>query len=226
MNEKELILLWQSENERSENSLTINKKSCDAVTGLKIQNFLSSMKPVKIFAILVGISWVALLGTLLVFLSVKASGKISMFFLFSAAVQVMLTAIAVGFYVHQLYLISKIDFNETILSIQEKLSGLQASTLNVTRMLVLQLPLWTTFYWNEEMFASGNLFLWLLQGITTLSFTWLAIWLFHNIRYENKNKKWFQWLFKGREWQPILLSLELLNQIQEYREERDKVTTP
>jgi hypothetical protein len=76
------------------------------------------------------------------------------------------------------------------------------------------------------MFASGNLFLWLLQGITTLSFTWLAIWLFFNIRYENKNKKWFQWLFKGREWQPILLSLELLNQIQEYREERDKVTTP
>ena len=226
MNEKELILLWQSENERSENSLTINKKYSDAITGLKIQNFLSSMKPLKIFAILVGIFWVVLLGSLLVFLPVKSSGKISMFFLFSAAVQVMLTAIAVGFYVHQVYLISKIDFNETILSIQEKLSGLQASTLNATRILVLQLPMWTTFYWNEEMFASGNLFLWLLQGITTLSFTWLAIWLFHNIRYENKNKKWFQWLFKGREWQPILLSLELLNQIQEYREERDKVTTP
>jgi hypothetical protein len=226
MNEKEIILLWQSENEKSEGSLTINKKYSDAITGLKIQNFLTGMKPVKIFAILMGISWVALLGTFLVFLSINAYGKVSMFFLCSAAVQVILTAIAVGFYVYQVNLIRKIDFNEAILSIQEKHSRLTASTLNVTRILVLQLPLWTTFYWNKEMFASGNLFLWLIQGIITLSFTCLAIWLFFNIKYENKNKKWFQWLFKGREWQPILQSVELLNQIQQYGEEGNEESKP
>ena len=190
MNEKEIMLLWQSENERSENNLTIDNKYIDAITGLKIRNFLSSMKPVKIFAILAGISWVVLIGTLLVFQAVNTSGKMNMFFFCSAAVQVMLTAIAVGFYVCHVFLISKINFNEPVLSIQEKLSGLKTSTLNVTRILVLQLPLWTNFYLNEEMFLSGNLILWVLQGIITLSFTSLAIWLFFNIKYENKNKKW------------------------------------
>lgn len=214
MNENDLKSLWQSTNKKLEDSLLINRKNIEDITRLKVQNFLSSMKPIKIFTLIIGILWVAVIGFVIINIFIYAFDKVSPFFLYSATIQVLLTTIAVGVYIYQLYLIYKIDFSEPVLSIQKKLSKLKSSTLNVTRILFLQLPVWTTFYWNTSMFENSNFILWIIQGIITLSISYLAVWLFFNIKYENKNKKWFQLIFRGKEWQPILQSMELLNQIE------------
>ena len=218
MNENELKLLWQTTNEKLNGSLRVNKKNTDDITRLKAQNVLSSMKPIKIFTLVVGIIWVIGLGSFLTNLIVNHLGEVSPFFLFSATIQVLLTAITIGVYVYQIDIINKIDFNEPVLIIQENISKLKISTLNVTRLLFLQLPVWTTFYWNEKMFVTENWLLWILQCVVTLFFTNLALWLFFNIKYENRQKKWFQVIFSGKEWQPILQSMELLNQIEQYQE--------
>ena len=225
MNENELKLLWQSATEKLESSLQVNKKNTDDITRLKAQNVLSSMKPIKIFTLVVGILWVIGLGIVLFNLFVNAYDKVSLFFLYSATTQVLLTAISVAVYVYQLVLINEIDFSGSVLTIQEKVSRLKISTLNVTRLLFLQLPVWTTFYWNEKMFVAENWLLWILQGIVTFSFTCVALWLFFNIKYENRNKKWFQLIFRGKEWQPILQSMDLLNQIEQYQEQTNKTPT-
>ena len=68
------------------------------------------------------------------------------------------------------------------------------------------------------MFLAENWLLWVLQAIVTISFVYLALWLFFNIKYENRNKKWFKLIFRGKEWQPVLQSMELLNQIEQYQE--------
>jgi len=52
----------------------------------------------------------------------------------------------------------------------------------------------------------------------TLSFIVIAIWLFFNIKYENRNKKWFQLIFSGKEWTPLMKSMELLEQVEEYKD--------
>jgi len=216
MNEKEIKLLWQSANEKLDRSLQVNKTNTDDIARLKVQNFLASMKPTKVFALIVGIIWVIVLGSILANLIVNHLDEVSLFFVFSGTIQVLLTAITIGIYVYQINLINKIDFSEPVLTIQEKVSKLKISTLNVTRLLFLQLPVWTTFYWNEKMFVAENWLLWILQGIVTLSFTYVALWLFFNIKYENRNKRWFQLMFRGKEWKPILQSMELLNQIKQY----------
>jgi len=218
MNEKELKLLWHSTNEKLESSLRVNKNNTDEITRLKAQNVLASMKPTKLFTLIVGIIWVIGLGSILGNLIVNHSGDVSLFFLLSATIQVLLTAITIGIYVYQIDLINKIDFSEPVLTIQEKVSKLKISTLNVTRLLFLQLPVWTTFYWNERMFLAENWLLWVLQAIVTISFVYVALWLFFNIKYENRNKKWFKLIFRGKEWQPVLQSMELLNQIEQYQE--------
>lgn len=218
MNEKELKLLWNSTNEKLESSLRVNKNNTDEITRLKAQNVLASMKPTKLFTLIVGIIWVIGLGSILGNLIVNHSGDVSLFFLLSATIQVLLTAITIGIYVYQIDLINKIDFSEPVLTIQEKVSKLKISTLNVTRLLFLQLPVWTTFYWNERMFLAENWLLWVLQAIVTISFVYVALWLFFNIKYENRNKKWFKLIFRGKEWQPVLQSMELLNQIEQYQE--------
>ncbi|MDD2305719.1 MAG: hypothetical protein PHP53_13540 [Prolixibacteraceae bacterium] len=226
MNEQELKLLWHSTNEKLESSLRVNKNNTDEITRLKAQNVLASMKPTKLFTLIVGIIWVIGLGSILGNLIVNHLGDVSLFFLLSATIQVLLTAITIGIYVYQIDLISKIDFSEPVLTIQEKVSKLKISTLNVTRLLFLQLPVWTTFYWNERMFLAENWLLWVLQAIVTISFVYIALWLFFNIKYENRNKKWFKLIFRGKEWEPVLQSMELLNQIEQYQEpgEEDAAT--
>ena len=67
------------------------------------------------------------------------------------------------------------------------------------------------------MLENGNIVLYTIQIVVTLLFTFLAVWLFRNIKYENRDKKWFRLIFNGNEWSPVIKSMELLSQIDEYR---------
>lgn len=209
----EIINLWKSYDKKLEESLLFNRKNAEDITRLKVQSFLSSMKPLKVFTILVGIVWVAVGDLIIINLFTIANP----FFLISVAIQVLLTKLAIGIYIYQLILIHQVDISEPVLETQEKLSRLRSSTLWVTRILFLQLPVWTTFYLNESMLKNGNLWWYTLQIIITAVFTYMAIWLFFNIKYENRNKKWFRTIFKGREWDPVIKSMELLSQVNEYK---------
>ena len=213
MDEMTLKKLWQSSTEQLELSLAIGKKNAAEITKIKVQTILFSMKPIKIFSILAGILWVGFVDVLMINLFQVANP----FFLISSGIQVILTKLAIGIYLYQLILIHQVDMSGPILEIQEKLARLKSSTLWVARFLFLQLPVWTTFYWNESMLSSSNFLLYIIQGIVTLSFTVIAGWLFLNINYENRDKKWFRLIFNGTEWQPVIKSMELLHQIDHYK---------
>lgn len=213
MNESALKNLWQESNEQLEVAIRVNKANTDDITRIKAYSLLSSMKPVKIFALVAGICWVLFLDGLLV----AGWGSVGVFFMASAFIQVVLTKIAIGVYIYQLILINQTDLSEPIVTTQERLTRLQSSTLWIARVLFLQLPVWTTFYWNYSMVQNGHWALWLLQGIATVGLTVLAVWLFFNIRYENREKRWFRWLFQGKEWEPLLRAMDLLKTIEEFK---------
>lgn len=219
MNENELKLLWQTSNDKLEKNLAINKKNTHDLTKIKVNNILGSMKPIKIFILLVGILWVGIGAIVLSSIYVNGFSEANKFFLFSASIQIGLTAIALFIYLYQLITIYQVDITDEIIRAQEKLANLKISTLWVTRILFLQLPVWTTFWWSETMLTDWSIFQWSIALLFTSSFTFIALWFFSNINYENRNKKWFQFIFRGKEWQPILQSMELLNQIQEYQEQ-------
>ncbi len=217
MNELELKKLWQTTNEKLEESYVINRKNTEDITRIKVHHFLGSMKPVKIFTLLAGFIWVGSGTIILSPIYLYGFSEANKFFLISASVQVVLTAIALLIYLYQLITIYQLDITDTILKTQEKLASLKISTLWVTRVLFLQLPVWTTFWWNETMFTDWNLLQWTMTVTVTVLFTSVAIWLFFNIRYENRNEKWFQLLFNGKEWTPLMKSMEMLEQIGEYK---------
>lgn len=219
MNELELKKLWQTTNDKLEESIVINKKNTDDITRVKVHSIIGSMKPIKIFTLLVGILWVGIGGIALSSISLNSFPEANKFFLFSASIQVSLTAIALYVYLYQLITIYQVDITDPIIRTQEKLSNLKVSTLWVTRILFLQLPVWTTFWWNETMLTDWSIFQWVVTLFFTVSFTTIALWLFFNIKYENRNKKWFQLIFSGKEWTPVMKSMELLEQVEEYKEQ-------
>ena len=220
MNELALKELWKTANEKLEENFILNRKNTEDITRLKVQNFVSSIKPIKIFAILVGILWVGILGTVVVNLFIFSFSKISPIFLFSLAMQVVLTAIALIIYIYQLITIYQVDLTEPILNTQEKIASLKTTTLWAAKLMFLQLPVWTTFWWNETMFTDWNFLQWSILLLYTGSLTFLSLWLFFNIKFENRDKKWFKFIFNGKEWTPLMKSMELLAQIDEYKADK------
>ncbi len=217
MNELELKKLWQGTNEKLERSMAINKKNTDEITRMKVHSMVGSMKPIKIFTLLMGMLWVGIGVIALSSIYFHSYMEANKFFLFSASVQVGLTAMSLFVYLYQLILIYKVDISDSIIKTQEKLASLKISSLWVTRILFLQLPVWTTFWWNETMLEDWSIFQWAIILLFTISFTFIALWLFFNIKYENRNKQWFQFIFNGKEWTPLMKSMELLGQVENYK---------
>jgi len=215
MEDTEIINLWKSYDKKLEENLQFNRKNAEDITKIKVQSFLSSMKPMKIFIVLFSLVWVGFVDILIFNIFTVASP----FFLVSAVIHVLLTKLAIGIYLYQLILIYQVDTNEPVVATQEKLVRLRSTTLWISRLLFLQLPVWTTFWWNEVMLREWNVFQWLITGSVTLAFAIAAIWLFFNIKFENKDKKWFRLLFTGIEWNPLVKSMELLSQIDNYKTE-------
>ncbi len=223
MDELELKSLWLITNEKLEKSFVINRRDMEDITRMKVHNFLSSMKPVKIVTLLIGVLWVGIGTAVLSQMYLNAFSEVNKFFLFSASIQVGLTAGSLLIYLYQLITIYQVDITDPILKTQEKLANLKISTLWVTRILFLQLPVWTTFWWNETMFRDWNLFQWGITAIITVSFTYIAIWLFFNLKFENKDKKWFQFIFNGKEWTPLMKSIEMLEQVNKCKDKSGTV---
>lgn len=217
MEDIELTELWKAYDKKLEENLAFNRDNAAELTRLKIGSLLSSMKPLKLFTIIAGMLWVGFGSTILINLCIHALSAVSPFFLTSAALQLLITLIALAVYIYQLVLIEQIDLDRPILETQEHLARLRSSTLWVTRILLLQLPLWTTFYLSIGMFIQANMGLLIIQGIVTVIFTYFAVWLFVNIKLENHGQKWFKLIFEGKEWTPLMRSLALLEQIKEYK---------
>ena len=217
MNELELKSLWQDTNDKLEKNSYINKIHTEEISQLKVQTFINSMKPIKIFTLIVGILWVGIGVVILSNIYINAFSEANKFFLFSATIQIFLTALALFIYIYQLIEIYQIEIYDPIIQTQEKLAQLRLSTLWSTRILFLQLPVWTTFWWNETMFANWNWLQWAITISITVVFLFVALWLFVNIKFENRNPPWFKLIFNGKEWTPLLKSMDLLEEIKDYK---------
>ena len=218
MNEIALKSLWKDTNDKLEKNSHINKVHTEEISKLKIQTFIDSMKPIKVFTLIVGILWVGIGIGILSNIYINAFSEANKFFLFSATIQISLTSIALFIYIYQLIEIYQIALYDPIIRTQEKLAQLRLSTLWSVRIMILQLPVWTTFWWSETMLSSWNWFQWAITLSITGLFLFIALWLFVNIKLENRNTNWFKLIFNGKEWTPLLKSIDLLEEIEDYKQ--------
>lgn len=213
MEDNTLKQMWASINAKQDLTLELNRKLLANSVDLSVRSLLNTMKPIKYFALAIGILWVICVDTIII----NTYEFASPFFIVSAFIQVLLTKLAIGIYVYQLITIAHVDVTEPVLSTQDKLAKLKASTLWVTKLLFLQLPVWSTFYLHQGMFTLDNTLLLLIQAMCTGALSYLAIWLFINIDIKNKEKSWFKWIFDGKEWNPVIKSMEMIEEIKAYK---------
>jgi hypothetical protein len=217
MDDLELNLLWKEYDRKLEESRVLNLQSWavnrQTFEWLQAHRAASRLRPMGVFkgrVAVLGIVWVAFLALLVV-----GNHGTNPFFTASVAILLLFNLYAVIAYLQQRKVIRNIDFGDSILQTQQQLSALQASTLRVTRILILQTPFYSTWFWSRPMIASPAF--WAISVPVVLAFAAGSIWLYRNITLANANKKWFRLLFNGIEWKPILQAMDHLREIEEFR---------
>lgn len=194
-------------------SWVLNYKCYESMQAQKAKSKLKSLIGLKLFVLVLGVMWVLFLGYLLVH-SFEMS---KIFFVISVSAIILVTSAAIFVYAYHIVLLKKIDNTENVVKTQETIARLQASTINITRILFLQSVFYCTFWWTPAMITDAPLSFWLISFPVAFLFGWASVWLYRNISYENANKKWFKILFNSPEWTSLIKANDYLSEIERFK---------
>jgi hypothetical protein len=210
MEEMELKSLWQAYDKKLERSLALNVHLVREIQTQKAKSVVRTMTGIKVFTLVMGILWVLFLGVLV-------AGSFTfqrIFFVISAGMIMIFNIIAIAVYIRHLVLMRQIDNSDSVVHTQKKLAELEASTIRITGILFLQTPFYTAFCLTPGMVE--DIRFWLISVPVTGLFTFFAVWMYRNISYKNAEKRWFKWLFGGKEWTAVDKAKRFLGEIEEF----------
>ncbi len=222
MEDLELKNIWQSYDQKIAEAQVLNAQSwllnlrCfESIQQQKAQSKLNSLVRFKTRAVILGI----LLVLLLIFL-IWANHFENPYFAISMGAIAIFSLYAVIIYIRHIILIRQLNYEGKIIDTQKKMAVLQSSTFQSTRIMWLQMPFYTTWFWHSKWVFYTSIKFWFIAFPITLLFTLLAIFLYKNIRMENMHKRWVRSLMMtGPEYKNLLKSMEFLNEIEEFKKD-------
>ena len=209
--------IWSAYDKKLERSLRLNIKMFEDLQTGKAKTKLNKLLSIKIVGVVIGALWAVFVGFLVYAVNFK-----NLWFTGSVLLILIFTVTAMIKYIEHIILINKIDYTESITRSQSRLAELQVSTIYSTRFAWLQLPFYTTFFWNNNWVMAGDKGFWLIAVPITLIFILITIWLYRNIIPENLNKKWLKkFMMIGMEYEYALSASKLLQEIEEFKKEEE-----
>jgi hypothetical protein len=198
------------------NVMQLNMDCIITMQTQKAKSKLTSVAVIKVLGILLGLLWVWLLGSL----AFAAYTVGNIFFMVSAGAVMFISIIAIIVYIKHLVLIAQIKESDSITYTQRKLAELQTSTLKITRILFLQMPFYSTWFITPTLLANAGTAWLIVQIVTTTLLTFLSIWLYRNISFENANKRWFRILFGNSEWTGVTKAIAFIKEIDDFKNDK------
>jgi hypothetical protein len=221
MEDEYLKGIWNSPNNEIENFFNINDQSFETIQIKKAKSKLKSLLFPKTIGILLGLGWISFMFMLIYFCVLYTPMSVGKFFFVGSFSMILIsTVLAVFLYVKDIFIIKQIDNSESVTITQRKLATLQFSIMKSVRILWLQLPFYTIWYLNYELIVHGSIIFWIVQIFCTGLTTWLAVWLFKNINYENLNKKRVRNFMHGYGFYSVIQSLDFVKEIDNFKNDR------
>jgi lysylphosphatidylglycerol synthetase-like protein (DUF2156 family) len=218
MEETNFVLLWKEQYEKIDQSLAINKQLLKEVISQKAASALQSLIRFKARGIVVAVIYLILLGIML-FYAIAYYSSASNYFIISIAIIFLINVKALYDYIKHLVLANNINYDGSITDIQQKLTKLQLSILQHSRIMVLQFPFWTTFYLSDKWFPHSVGWGYIIfQILLTASFVYLAYWLYKNQTLENANKKWIKTLIAGSGGKSVMKALQFYKELETFKQ--------
>lgn len=215
----ELINIWKEQNAKIEKSLAINKLILKETIGQKAESALKGLVKLKTAGIVAFVFYLLILGYVL-FYAISNYSSASNYFIVSMSVIALINIKGFADYIKHLAWTKNLNYDGSVMEIQKRLSKHQLSIINHSKIMILQLPFWTTFYLSNSWFPQDIGFIYILFQITiTGSFIYLTYWLYKVHKLENLNKKWFRNLLAGSGGKSVEKALEFYREIEEFEKE-------
>jgi hypothetical protein len=187
----------------------------------KAKSKLRSLLFPKIIGIVLGLGWISFMFMLIYFCVLYTTMSVGKyFFVGSISMILLITGFAVFLYVKDIFILKQIDNSGSVTITQQKLAKLQLSIMNSVRILWLQLPFYTTWYLSYDLIVQKSMISWIVQILFTGITTWLAIWLFRNIKYMNINKKWVLNFMRGYGFYSVIQATNFIMEIDNFKNDR------
>lgn len=218
MEEPNFVLLWKEHYEKIDQSLAINKRLLKETIDSKAQSALQSLVRLKTIGIIAFIIYLVMLGIVL-FYAISHYSSAANYFIVSMTAIFLINVRGLYDYIKHLVWTNNIDYNGSVTEIQQKLIKLQLSIFKHSRVMVLQLPFWTTFYLSDKWFPqSVGVGYFVFQILLTALFTYLTYWLYKNQTIENADKKWVKTLIAGSGGKAVMKALEFYKDIEKFKQ--------
>jgi hypothetical protein len=204
--------LWHAQDEKLDRAIKLNLYIIDNMQKQKISSKLGILARFKLWVAILGILFCAFLGLL-----IWGNWFKNPYFTVSIGMILILTVIAVVVYLKHYVLLKQINYSDSITNTQEKLAWLQISTINITRVLLLQTPFYTTWFWTPADAFRDDKF-WMISLPATMVFVLITIWLYINISPKNMHKKWVsRFMNVGLEYKSVIQARDFLTELEEFK---------
>lgn len=218
MEDEYLLKIWNSNDHEADDFLVLDVNSFESEQLNKAKLKLRSLLLPKIIGIVLGLAWMSFMALLIYYCliaSPTSAGKV--FFVTSLGLILLDTGFIVFLYVRDFITIVQIDNRETVTVTQQKLAELQLSIIKSVRISWLQLPFYTTWYLNSDMFVNWNITFWTVQIIVTGLTFWFAVWAFRNINYKNLEKKRVRNFMQGYGFNSVTQAMDFMKEIDDFK---------
>jgi len=215
MQDDELLSIWKSYDQKMEEVLSINRTLIYELTKGKLNTTINKLRRPKRVLLCMGIPY-----TLLLYLITLVAYQADAFFVtrgFGAIALIMTTIVIL--YLYHLYLIDQISNSDDILYVQEKLSSLKLSSFNCARLAVFQLPFWSMCWVSVDALKNSPILYGGVNLAVFLGLTYLSYWLYKRLSIQHADSKVSRFFLSGIEWEPIIQSSNILEQLKEYSEQ-------
>ena len=212
MKDNELLEIWKSNDQKLDQLLSLNQEFIHRMTKDRLKNTIERMHKPKRLALLVGLPYTLLLYAITL-IAFKADGLFVV--IGFGSISLIMTIIIIAYFYH-IYLINQISNTQEIITAQRKLAKLKLSSFNITRLAIIQLPFWSICWMSLDALKNSPFLYGGVNLLVFLGLAYLSFWIYKNINIKNTESKISQLFLSGVEWEPILKSSEILDQLKEY----------
>lgn len=225
MENTELITLWKQQNAKIERTLAINELLLKEAINNKAKSSLKSLIKLKTAGIVAFVFYLLILGYALFYALFNYSSALN-YFIVSVSIITLINIKGFSDYIKHLSWTNNINYNGSIMEIQQQLSKLQLSIIRHAKTMCLQLPFYTTFYLSNKWFPQEVGFGYIVfQLLLTGSFAFLSYWLYQNHKPENLNKKWFRNMIAGSGGKSVMKAMEFYKEMEEFKRDDKNTST-
>jgi hypothetical protein len=209
----ELKSIWEAYDTKLQKSLKLNLHCLQMIQSQKVRSKLKPLVWLRIAEVIlhaIVIIWLA--GFLFKNMS-------ALQYVISASVLILFFGIALANGVKQIIILTEINNNEDILTIQKKLSILQSHIVDYVRLTFLGIPTYLAYpIIGFKVLANFNIVSishnwWIAQFIFTIIIIPICIWFYNQVTYRNIHKKWVKFIIENSAGKRVSKAMEFVKDI-------------